>query len=55
MATATKLDKDTGTSVDITDYKGMIGSLLYLTASRPDICMLPIFVQDFKKIQENLT
>jgi len=37
MATATKLDKDTGSSVDITNYRGMIGSLLYLTASRPDI------------------
>ena len=37
MATATKLDKDTGASVDITSYRGMIGSLLYLTASRPDI------------------
>ena len=37
MATATKLEKDTGKSVDITDYRGMIGSLLYLTASRPDI------------------
>ncbi|KAL8148289.1 hypothetical protein AgCh_005603 [Apium graveolens] len=37
MATAIKLDKDTGTSVDITDYRGMIGSLLYLTTSRPDI------------------
>ncbi|KAL8155146.1 hypothetical protein AgCh_000511 [Apium graveolens] len=37
MATTTKLDKDTGSSVDITNYKGMIGSLLYLTVSRPDI------------------
>ncbi|KAL8119211.1 hypothetical protein AgCh_016649 [Apium graveolens] len=37
MATATKLDKDTGKLVDITNYRGMIGSLLYLTASRPDI------------------
>ncbi|KAL8104805.1 hypothetical protein AgCh_028832 [Apium graveolens] len=37
MATATKLDKDTGKSVDITDYRGMIGLLLYLSASRPDI------------------
>ena len=37
MATATKLDKDIGASVDITNYRGMIGSLLYLTASRPDI------------------
>ncbi|KAK1384246.1 hypothetical protein POM88_021981 [Heracleum sosnowskyi] len=37
MATATKLDKDTGATVDMTTYRGMIGSLLYLTASRPDI------------------
>ncbi|KAK1380648.1 hypothetical protein POM88_027392 [Heracleum sosnowskyi] len=37
MATATKLDKDTGASVDMTNYRGMIGSLFYLTASRPDI------------------
>ena len=38
MATATKLDQDDpGKTVDITSYRGMIGSLLYLTASRPDI------------------
>ena len=37
MATATKLDKVTRASVDITNYRGMIGSLLYLTVSRPDI------------------
>ena len=38
MPTATKLDQDkTGKKVDITSYRGMIGSLLYLTASRPDI------------------
>ena len=37
MATATKLDLNTGASVDITSYRGMIGSLLYLTTSRPDI------------------
>ena len=37
MAITTKSDKDTGKSVDITNYRGMIGSLLYLTASRPDI------------------
>ena len=38
MSTATKLDEDKkGKSVDISIYKGMIGSLLYLTASRPDI------------------
>ena len=37
MATATKLDLDEGAVVDVTDYRGMIGSLLYLTASRPYI------------------
>lgn len=38
MGTSTKLDMDEkGKTVDITKYRGMIGSLLYLTASRPDI------------------
>ena len=38
MSPATKLDKDeSGKSVDQKLYRGMIGSLLYLTASRPDI------------------
>ena len=38
MATTTKLDKDKqGINVDINLYRSMIGSLLYLTASRPDI------------------
>ena len=38
MATITKLDKDEqGRNVDIKLYRNMIGSLLYLTASRPDI------------------
>ncbi|KAL8100988.1 hypothetical protein AgCh_033025 [Apium graveolens] len=38
MSTATKLDEDRkGKSVDISSYRGMIGSLLYLTASRLDI------------------
>ena len=53
MATATKLDKDTGASVDITNYRGMIGSLLYLTASRPDImfstCLCARFQADPKE------
>ncbi|KAH9649201.1 Integrase catalytic domain-containing protein [Citrus sinensis] len=38
MSTTIKLDKDEkGKEVDIKMYRGMIGSLLYLTASRPDI------------------
>ncbi|KAK1402380.1 hypothetical protein POM88_001985 [Heracleum sosnowskyi] len=54
MPTATKLDKDeTGKKVDITSYRGMIGSLLYLTASRPDImfatCLCARFQSDPKE------
>ncbi|XP_070029307.1 secreted RxLR effector protein 161-like [Nicotiana sylvestris] len=38
IATSTKLDIDEpGSSVDQKLYRGMIGSFLYLTASRPDI------------------
>lgn len=38
MATTAVIDKDeSGQSVDQKTYRGIIGSLLYLTASRPDI------------------
>jgi hypothetical protein len=38
MSSSTKLNKDEkGKPVDVKLYRGMIGSLLYLTASRPDI------------------
>ena len=38
IVTATKLDQDKfGKKVDISSYRGMIGSLLYLTASRLNI------------------
>ena len=38
IGTTTMLDKDeAGSLVNDTKYRGMIGSLLYLTASRPDI------------------
>ena len=38
MATSTKLDvNEAGKVVDQKNYRGMIGSLLYLTANRPDI------------------
>jgi hypothetical protein len=38
MSSTIKLDKDeNGKNVDIKQYRGMIGSLLYLTASKPNI------------------
>lgn len=38
MSSSTYVDQDeSGKPIDITKYRGMIGSLLYLTASRPDI------------------
>ena len=38
MSSSTKMDKDEkGKCVDQRLYRSMIGSLLYLTASRPDI------------------
>ena len=38
MGSSVKLDMDEkGKTIDQTKYKGMIGSLLYLTTSRPDI------------------
>ena len=44
MAATTKLDKDEqGINVDIKLYHNMIGNLLYLTASRPDI-MFSVFM-----------
>ncbi|GKA58322.1 retrovirus-related pol polyprotein from transposon TNT 1-94 [Tanacetum coccineum] len=53
ISTETKLTKNVeGESVDNTKYKGMIGSLLYLTASRPDImfsvCLCARFQEDHK-------
>ena len=53
MPTTTKFDQDrSGKQVDMTSYRGMIGSLLYLTASRPDImfatCLCARFQSDPK-------
>ncbi|GJV36938.1 hypothetical protein Tco_1409415 [Tanacetum coccineum] len=46
MVEKSKLDEDTqGKAVDPTHYRGMIGTLMYLTASRPyltlDVCPYP--------------
>ena len=49
MSTSTKLDKDEkGKCVDIKSYRGMIGSLLYLTASRLDIMFSVCFCARFQ-------
>ncbi|GJT92373.1 retrovirus-related pol polyprotein from transposon TNT 1-94 [Tanacetum coccineum] len=38
MVEKSKLDEDTqGKAVDLTHYRGMVGTLLYLTTSRPDL------------------
>ncbi|GJW89968.1 retrovirus-related pol polyprotein from transposon TNT 1-94 [Tanacetum coccineum] len=41
MVEKSKLDEDTqGKSVDPTHYRGMVGTLMYLTASRPDLTFI---------------
>ncbi|GJZ05937.1 hypothetical protein Tco_0539730 [Tanacetum coccineum] len=50
MSSDTKLTKDEdGESVDSTKYRGMIGSLLYLTACRPDIMFSVCFCARFQE------
>nr|GEU78666.1 uncharacterized mitochondrial protein AtMg00810-like [Tanacetum cinerariifolium] len=56
MASETKLTRDKdGKPIDDTKYHGMIGSLLYLMASRPDImfsvCLCPRFQEAPKTFQ----
>jgi len=57
MATNCYLDIDeSGKCIDQTKYKGMIGSLLYLTASRPNIMhSMCVFVHDFNHVLRSLT
>jgi hypothetical protein len=43
-----------GNPVDQTLYRSMIGSLLYLTASRPDTCLVSTCVLDFNQILRKL-
>ena len=55
MSTSTELDKDEkGKSVDIKTYRGMIESLLYLTASRPDIMFSVCLCARFQLVLRNL-
>nr|GFA27840.1 uncharacterized mitochondrial protein AtMg00810-like [Tanacetum cinerariifolium] len=38
MVEKSKLDEDKeGKAIDLSHYRGMIGTFLYLTASRPDL------------------
>ncbi|GJX77634.1 hypothetical protein Tco_0324445 [Tanacetum coccineum] len=58
MVEKSKLDEDTqGKAVDPTHYRGMIGTLMYLTASRPDltfdVCMLPM-IQDEVQLEVSI-
>ena len=56
MAKNAKLTNDpSGESVDVTLYRSMIGCLLYLTASRPDIAFSVVFILDFNLILKFLT
>nr|GEV22758.1 copia protein [Tanacetum cinerariifolium] len=54
MSTEIKLTKDDeANSVDSSKYRGMIGSLLYLTASRPDILFSVCLCARFQKNPKN--
>ena len=51
MSPSCKLDKDEGgKNVDLKFYRGMIDSLLYLTASRPDVAPWIDF-DDYKAVE----
>ena len=48
-STAAKLGAcDSSVKVDVSSYRGMIGLLLYLTASRPDIMYVACFCAGFQ-------
>lgn len=48
------IDPD-GKDVNTSLYIGMFGSLMYLTAARLTSCVPPVYVQDIKNHQRNLT
>ena len=55
MGSSIKLDMDEkGKPVDQTKYRGMIGSLLYITTSRPDIMHSVCLCTGFQDVLKNL-
>ena len=53
MSTITNLNKDeNGKPVDEKQFRGMIKSLLYLTASRPDIMFAICLCEEFSKLMQ---
>lgn len=49
-----KLCKNNDSEVaDLKRYRSIIGSLLYLTAKRPDYCMIRVYCRDLCKNQHN--
>ncbi|GKB26320.1 retrovirus-related pol polyprotein from transposon TNT 1-94 [Tanacetum coccineum] len=56
MVEKSKLDKDTqGKTVDPTHYHGMIGTLMYLTASRPDLTFAVCMCARYQLMQTLIT
>nr|GEZ47228.1 hypothetical protein [Tanacetum cinerariifolium] len=56
MATKPKLDADlSGNPVDQTDYRSKIGSLMYLTSSRPDIVQAVCFCARYQSRPTSIT
>jgi len=56
ISTSCYLDaNENGTVVDQTKFRGLIGSLFYLTAADLTSCSSYVCVQDFKSIQRSLT
>ncbi|KAJ9539089.1 hypothetical protein OSB04_031822 [Centaurea solstitialis] len=52
MATGNKIGPDhEGKDVDLRTYRGMVGSLMYLTASRPDIMFATCFKRIFRYLK----
>lgn len=55
LSTTAKITKDEkGEDVDVSTYRSMIGSLLYLTASRPDLCLSVGICARYEASQRNL-